>query len=379
MPRRIAKPLIILFVVVLLLGAVLAGFGLGYRYVREQDKRIGYLKDQFDARGFSPFGKDTPGAVEVYIEQQSNTRDIALMLKDKGLIGSTFAFEFLSKFNGFDGQYQYGTHYLLEDMSYDEIMVILTNQPQPVTITFIEGMTYQQMKEKMLEAGMRFNPDLLDAMVRQPGLFSDYTFVSDIEQNPGREWLLQGYLWPDTYRFDVNSTEQDIIRIFLNNTDRHLKVGGYVEKAEKMGMSLDRVLTLASIVQQEGPIDEMPKIARVFLNRLDREMPLQSCATVNYLRAEEGRDPQLWILNSDIERYRDNLYNTYKHGGLPPGPINSPGTVAIEGVLWPATERSWAGAGSYLYFVAKGDGTNDFSKTAEEHQAKADRYSSQSK
>ncbi|HZK42576.1 MAG TPA: endolytic transglycosylase MltG [Clostridia bacterium] len=377
MPRRIAKPLIILLIIVLLVGVVLAGFGLGYRYVREQDKRMAYLKGLFDARGFSPFDEDTPGAIEVYVEQQSKTHDIALMLKDKGLIGSTFAFEFLSKFNGFDGQYQYGTHYLLEDMSYDEIMVILTNQPQPVTITFPEGMTYQQMKEKMLEAGMSFNPDLLDAMVKQPGLFADYSFVPLIEQTPGREWLLQGYLWPDTYRFDVNSTEQDIIRIFLNNTERHIRVGGYMEKAEKMGMSLDRVLTLASIVQQEGPIDEMPKIAKVFLNRLEREMPLQSCATINYLRAEENREPQLWILNSDIERYRDNFYNTYRHQGLPPGPINSPGTVAIEGVLWPATERTWGGANAYLFFVAKGDGTNDFSKTAEEHQAKADRYSSQ--
>lgn len=377
MPKRIAKPLIILLVIVLLVGAVLAGFGLGYRYVRQQDLRIAYLKDQFDAKGFSPFDEDTPGAIEVYIEQESSTEDIALMLKDKDLIGSTFAFELLSKFNGFDGQYQYGTHYLLEDMSYDEIMVILTNQPQPVTITFIEGMTYQQMKEKMLDAGMRFNPDLLDAMVHQPGLFADYSFVPLIEQKPGREWLLQGYLWPDTYRFDVNATEQTIIRTFLNNTERHLSVGGYQEKAEKMGMTLDQVLTLASIVQQEGPIDEMPKIARVFLNRLDREMPLQSCATINYLRAEEDLDPQLWILNADIERYKESLYNTYRHEGLPPGPINSPGTVAIEGVLWPATEKTWSGANSYLFFVAKGDGSNDFSKTAEEHQAKADRYSSQ--
>ncbi len=158
MPRRIAKPLIILIVIVLLVGTVLVGFGLGYRYVRDQDKRIAYLKDQFDARGFSPFDENTPGAVEIYIKQQSKTKDIATMLKDRGLIGSVFAFELLSKFNGFDGQYQYGTHYLLEGMSYDEIMVILTNQPQPVSIVFIEGMTYQQMKQKMLDAGMRFNP-----------------------------------------------------------------------------------------------------------------------------------------------------------------------------------------------------------------------------
>ena len=377
MPRRITKPLIVLVIVVLLIGAVLIGFSLGYRYVREQDRRLGYLKDQFDARGFSPFDQDTPGAVEIYIQQQATTKEIAQMLIDKQLIGNSFAFEFLSKFNGFDGQYQYGTHYLVEGMSYDEIMVVLTNQPQPVTITFIEGMSYLQMKEAMLEAGMRFNPDLLDAMVRQPGLFSDYDFIQQIEPNAGREWLLQGYLWPDTYQFDVNATEQEIIRIFLNNTERHLRAGDYYQRAEERGMTIDRVLTLASIVQQEGPIDEMPKIAKVFLNRMERDMMLQSCATVNYLRAEEGRDPELWILNADIERYKDSPYNTYRHGGLPPGPINSPGTVAIEGVLWPATERTWSGANNYLFFCAKGDGTNDFSRTNEEHEAKTARYREQ--
>ncbi|MFA5586296.1 MAG: endolytic transglycosylase MltG [Saccharofermentanales bacterium] len=376
MPRRIVKPLIILTIVVLLIAAAFVGFGLGYRYVREQDKRLGALKDQFDSRGFSPYTAETPGAIEVYISQQSKTSDIAEMLKDKGFIGSTFAFEFLSKFNGFDGQYKYGTHYLLPDMSYDEIMVVLTNRPQPVTITFPEGMTYQQMKQKMLDAGMRFNPDLLDAMVRQPGLFADYSFVPLIEAGQGREWLLQGYLWPDTYQFDINSTEQQIIRMFLNNTERVLSEGGYYERAQKQGMSLDRVITLASIVQQEGPIDEMPKISKVFMNRIKLGMPLQSCATVNYLRLEEGREPQLWILNEDIERYKDSLYNTYRHDELPPGPINSPGTIAIEAVLWPATGRTWSGADNFLFFCATGKGTNDFSRTLSEHEAKVARYSS---
>ena len=376
MPRRITKPLIILLVIVILVGAVLVGFGLGYGYVRDQDKRIEYLRDQFDAKGFAPYNKDTPDAVEIYIEQQASSKDIAEMLKDEGFIGSTFAFEFLSKFNGFDGQYQYGTHYVLEEMSYDELMVVLTNKPQPVTITFIEGMTYQQMKEKMIDAGMRFSPDLLDAMVRQPYLFADYSFVPMIEAKEDREWMLQGYLWPDTYQFDVNATEQQILRMFLNNTEYHLRTGGYYDQAEKLGMTMDQVLTLASIVQQEGPINEMPQIAKVFQNRIEREMPLQSCATVNYLRSEEGREPQLWILNEDINRYRDNHYNTYVHGGLPPGPINSPGTVAIEGVLWPATERSWSGANAYLFFCATGEGTNDFSKTLEEHDRKVAIYSS---
>ncbi|HPY63090.1 MAG TPA: endolytic transglycosylase MltG [Bacillota bacterium] len=375
MPRRLSKPIIILLLIIVLMAAALVGFNFGYQYVRDQDKRLDSLKQQFDEHGSAPFNKDTPNAVEVYVRQQFDTKDIAEMLKAEGLIDNTLAFEILSKFNGFDGQYRYGTHYLLPDMSYDEIMVVLTNEPDPVTVTFIEGMTYNQMKKQMLDAGMRFNPDLLDAMVRRPYLFTDYSFVPQIETKPGREWMLQGYLWPDTYQFDINATEQQILKIILNNTERHLRFGGYYERAKKLNMTIDEVMTLASIVQMEGGIVEMPKIAKVFQNRLEREMPLQSCATINYLRLEDGLKPVLWVLNDDLNKYRGNAYNTYSLDGLPAGPINSPGTIAIEAVLWPATERTWPGADKYLYFVATGQGTSDFSKTYEEHAQKAERYS----
>ena len=375
MTRNVTKSIVILIVVLLIIGFVIAGFITGYRYVLKQDERFANLRSQFDERGFSPITKDTPNAVEVYIPQQADSETIGEILIDKGLISNLLAFKVISKFNGFDGQYQYGTHYLVPGLSYDEIMVLLTNQPEPVTVTIYEGMTYLDIKEKLIDAGMRFNPKLLDMMMNQPSLFMDFSFVRQIETKPGREWLLQGYLWPDTYRFDINATEQQIIRTFLSNTEYRLRQGNYLERATKIGMSLDEVLTLASIVQQEGPIVEMPKIARVFINRLDQGMPLQSCATINYLRKEEGKDARLWIFHDDIERYVNNLYNTYSYSGLPPGPINSPGLVAIEGVLWPATDRTWPGAGQYLFFCARGDGSNDFSKTSAEHEAKVAHYS----
>ncbi|MFA6691255.1 MAG: endolytic transglycosylase MltG, partial [Saccharofermentanales bacterium] len=267
MPRKVRKILTFLAIIVVLIAAVLVGFFLGFRYVREQDQRLESLSESFDREGISPITADTDGAVEIYIAQQSDTGDIAETLKDSGLIKNTFAFELISKFNGFDGQYQYGTHYLLPDMSYDEMMLILTRQPKQIAVTFYEGMTYEQMRDTMIDAGMRFNPDLLDEMVMRPSLFTDYSFISGIEEHPGREWLLQGYLWPDTYLFDINSTEQEIIRIFLNNTESKLKEGNYYERAEHQGISLDDAIILASIVQSEGTISEMNKIARVFINR----------------------------------------------------------------------------------------------------------------
>ncbi|MDD2363246.1 MAG: endolytic transglycosylase MltG [Eubacteriales bacterium] len=374
MPRKVRKILTFLAIIVVLIAAVLVGFFLGFRYVREQDQRLESLSESFDREGISPITADTDGAVEIYIAQQSDTGDIAETLKDSGLIKNTFAFELISKFNGFDGQYQYGTHYLLPDMSYDEMMLILTRQPKQIAVTFYEGMTYEQMRDTMIDAGMRFNPDLLDEMVMRPSLFTDYSFISGIEEHPGREWLLQGYLWPDTYLFDINSTEQEIIRIFLNNTESKLKEGNYYERAEHQGISLDDAIILASIVQSEGTISEMNKIARVFINRLLLEMPLQAEPTVNYLRVGDGKEPKLWMSEQELREYATNPYNTYYFNGLPPGPINSPGVVAIEAVLWPATERTWTGAESYLYFTATGKGTTDFSFTYEEHAEKTARY-----
>lgn len=374
MPRKVRKILTFLAIIVVLIAAVLVGFFLGFRYVREQDQRLESLSESFDREGISPITADTEGAVEIYIAQQSDTGDIAETLKDSGLIKNTFAYELISKFNGFDGQYQYGTHYLLPDMSYDEMMLILTRQPKQIAVTFYEGMTYEQMRDTMIDAGMRFNPDLLDEMVMRPSLFTDYSFISGIEEHPGREWLLQGYLWPDTYLFDINSTEQEIIRIFLNNTESKFKEGNYYERAEHQGVSLDDAIILASIVQSEGTISEMNKIARVFINRLLLEMPLQAEPTVNYLRVGDGKEPKLWMSEQELREYATNPYNTYYFNGLPPGPINSPGVVAIEAVLWPATERTWTGAESYLYFTATGKGTTDFSFTYEEHAEKTARY-----
>ena len=133
---------------------------------------------------------------------------------------------------------------------------------------------------------------------------------------------------------------------------------------------------LASIVQAEGSWSDISKIGKVFLNRLNLDMPLESCATINFLRLENGEEPNLWVRQADLQRFASSPYNTYRVDGLPPGPINNPGTVAIEGVLWPASQSSWKDANEYLYFCARGDGTNEFAKTLEEHEANVAKYQS---
>lgn len=373
MQRKLIKISVATLIVFLLVLVGIKAFWGGYAYVLRQDERLMALK-KAEADGQGLITEDTPGAISVFIPRSANMEDISQILKENGLISNPFLFKVVSKFNGYNGNYQAGTHYLLPGMNYDELMYTLTRRPEPVKITFLEGETYQEMKQKMLDSGLNIDVRRLDELVRHPNEFLNYSFVRELSSNPDREWLLQGYLWPDTYWIDPTFDEVSILRMFLDNTEKKLEENDYRQRAASMNMTLDQVMTIASIVQKEGNISEMSKIGRVFLNRFSQEMPMESCATINYLRGELGESPIPWASAEDLVRFAQNPYNTYSHKGLPPGPINNPGTIAIEGILWPATEDTWAGANSYLFFCATGEGDNVFATTLEQHEANVEYY-----
>ena len=376
--KKIIRTLITVLIIFLILGGTTAGFYFGMSYVMSQSDRFDMLEKRYqDAResGAPLIDESTPGAVMLIIPRASSTQEIAEILKEKGIIENTFLFTLLSKFNGFDGTYVAGTHYVSPDMSYDEIMFLLSQNPRSVKVTFPEGLTYQEVKHRLRAAGVNFDETVLDRMVRNPQMFLDYKFVTEIELVEGREWLLQGYLYPDTYSFDVNTDEETILRIFLNNAENKL-IEEYYARAEKQGMTMDQVITLASIIQNESTrVDEMRTVSGVFVNRLERGeisgvwMPLESCATVNYLRKEQGLDPVLWVTDNDVTF--DTPYNTYNYEGLPPGPISSPGEDAIRAALWPEKHE-------YFYFVADGAGNNVFSRTLAEQERNIRKFNPQS-
>jgi UPF0755 protein len=349
-------------------------FTFGFSYVLSQNARFSKLDEQFGSGAqASPITKDTPGAVELVIPRAASTKEIATLLEDKGIIENTFIFSILSKFNGFDGNYMAGTHFVKTGMSYDEIMYILSQKPQSVRITFQEGLTYREVKAKLKEAGINFDEQLLDSMVKNPQIFLDYQFITRIEIPEGRDWLLQGYLYPDTYEFDINTDEETILRTFLNNTEKKLP-DEYFTRIEEpiMGvqMTMDQIITLASIIQNECTLsEEMRAVSGVFYNRLKKSatgyFPLGSCATVNYLRKEMGLPIELWA--TDESKTFDSAYNTYNVEGLPPGPICSPGDDAIRAALWPEKNN-------YYYFCAKGDGSNAFAETEERQNQNIAKY-----
>ena len=170
------------------------------------------------------------------------------------------------------------------------------------------------------------------------------------------------FCFPDTYEiFAVAENREELVISLMLRQFENVFTEEMREQTKALGLSVHEVVTLASIVEKEAVVaHERPIIAGVFGNRLDIKMPLQSCATVNYILGD--------FSIRDISPYKDNpsSYNTYLYRGLPPGPIAAPGQAALEAAVWP--EKT-----DYLYFVAKDDGSGEhyFARTLAEHQKNA--------
>lgn len=363
LPKKLKVVIHILVILLLLVTFAIMGVYVGYNYVITQEERFTALQAGIEDGSFK-VDMNTEGAIPFVIRTGDMTSDIADNLFELGLIDNTFMFSLLSKVNGFDGAYQAGTHYLLPDLDYDEIMFLLTQKSVSVTVTFPEGITYEEMKVKLHEAGLTFLDSEMDECMDSPNLFTDYRFVSQIALTEGRDHVLSGYLFPDTYQFDVNASAQTIISTMLNNTESKL-YDEYYERAESLGMTMDEIMTLASIIQAESNnMTDMMYISSVFRNRMnssDESMHyLGSDATVNFIRRLNGLDPDLFLTADDMAL--DSPYNTYMYQGLPPGPICMPGQDAIQAALYPEPNSN------YMYFCADGNGGTLFAVTLAEHE-----------
>ena len=363
LPKKLKFVVHILVILLLLVTFAIMGVYVGYNYVITQEERFTALQASIEDGSFK-VDMNTEGAIPFVIRTGDMTSDIADNLFELGLIDNTFMFSLLSKVNGFDGAYQAGTHYLLEGLDYDEIMFLLTQKSVSVTVTFPEGITYEEMKVRLHEAGLTFLDADMDECMDSPNLFTDYRFVSQIALTEGRDHVLSGYLFPDTYQFDVNASAETIISTMLNNTENKL-YDEYYERAESLGMTMDQVMTLASIIQAESNnMTDMMYISSVFRNRMnssDESMHyLGSDATVNFIRRLNGLDPDLFLTADDIAL--DSPYNTYMYQGLPPGPICMPGQDAIQAALYPEPNSN------YMYFCADGNGGTLFAVTLAEHE-----------
>ncbi len=183
---------------------------------------------------------------------------------------------------------------------------------------------------------------------------------SFIESLGLEEDSLEGYLFPDTYSFERGTPLKELLTVMVRRSDAVWKE--LEKEAGPQSMTRHQIVTLASIVEKEtADPSERPLIARVFLERLKRDMLLQTDPTVIYgLQGFSGR-----LHSKDLKE--DHPYNTYLYKGLPPGPIANPGRAALNSVLHPSDQV-------FLYFVSKNDGTHYFSRTLAEHNRAVRRY-----
>ena len=279
-----------------------------------------------------------------FVREGATLKKVGDALERKGIITNKRLFLIWAEFKGYGTQIKAGEYRLNPHMSPLEIMNILrkgTIITHPVTIP--EGFTITQIGELLEEKGL-VDKDKFLSLTADPEIAGRYGIPG-----PG----LEGYLYPDTYRFGRGLSPISIIDVMVG---RFREVSApFRERAEQAGMSMEAVITLASIVEKEtGLAKERPVIASVFLNRLKKGMRLESDPTVIYgIKSFTGN-----LKKKDLSERTP--YNTYVIRGLPPGPIANPGREAIEAVLYPAET-------DYLYFVSKNDGSHHFSKTLSEH------------
>jgi UPF0755 protein len=173
--------------------------------------------------------------------------------------------------------------------------------------------------------------------------------------------FIEGYLMPDTYRFLWQASEEEILERIVDEFKKFY-ADSLRKRQEELHLTLNQVLTLASIVEGEAVFDrERPIIAEVYYNRMKKRMRLEADPTIQYIIPNGPRR----LMFSDLKY--DSPYNTYLYYGLPPSPINSPGRKSILAVLYPDKHQ-------YLYFVADGTGGHVFSRTYAEHQKAVKSY-----
>jgi UPF0755 protein len=293
------------------------------------------------------------GRTEVRIPDNVSAREIAGFLAEQHIVRNVDEFLLWLKLLGREKQLKAGTYELYKYKNPVYLIGCLSSGGKSeVIVTLREGLTLQETAQILADQGL-VDPD------RFIDLCHDSTLIAELGLAASS---LEGYFFPDTYSFSSLQKEEAIIRTLVNNFRKRTFDLGLANRD-----SLHRVVILASIVEKEAKYeDERPVIARVFLNRLKKGRPLESCATVFYALKMNGRAVAGSKL-TDHDLAIDSPYNTYLHVGLPPGPICSPGLSSIRAVLSPAQV-------DYLYFVAKGDGRHHFSRTYQEHVAAKDRY-----
>lgn len=311
--------------------ALLGGLGLAFTVACSSSGREGYGR--------------------VTIPEGAAFRTAADSLHAEGFVSSPWLFRVYARITGRDRQIRAGTYVLERSLSWNELVDALRKgQGIERRVTIPEGWSLAKIvPELATELGVP--EDSVRAAVRDPELRSELGITTP---------TLEGYLFPDTYIFSYGTQARAAVKELVRHFEEKWKPE-WNDRLGEISMTRNEVITLASIIEKEARLpEERPVISAVYHNRLRIGMPLQADPTVQYALGEHHER----ILYRDLEV--DSPYNTYRHTGLPPGPIASPGSASIEAALYPASVP-------YLYFVADSDGHHEFRTTFREHREAKER------
>ena len=296
---------------------------------------------------------------------ESLTR-VATNLKTQNLVRNKSVFKYYADFAGFGQKIQAGEYTLRRDMTISQIAGQLTQgdgKPLVRNITIIPGWTIDTIAAYLVKEKVLPGTELFLQKAKSGAEYSAYYYISDVLNSTGaagRRYMLEGYLAANTYEVYTNADEDDIIKKLLSQTEG-MYSDIFHERAAELNMTMDQVLTLASIIEKEAKTADFTRVSAIFHNRLRENMTLGSDVTIKYISGSA----KMALGAQDLAL--DSPYNTYRHRGLPPGPICSPSPKAVEAALYP--DESFI-SDKYLYFCSKNPDTGElhFSKTLAEHE-----------
>ncbi len=284
--------------------------------------------------------------ININIPPGTSLTRIATILEEEGIVKHALLFRFYARYKDAGQNLQAGDYELFTNMHPADILGKLQEgrvYREQIRFTIPEGLTAEQTAKRLANEGLG-DEEVFQNLMASPEDF-DYEFFAEIP--PGFKYPLKSFLFPNTYFVHIEAGEKEVLNVMLQQFNVFYSES-IQERIKDLDFSLHEIITLASIVEKEAILqEEMPLIAGVFYNRLEKRWPLDACSTVNYLLGEWR--PLTWYDIRDDPRTQ-NSYNTYQYRGLPPGPIASPGKSALEAVLYPVET-------DYMFFVAKDDGT----------------------
>lgn len=352
---RILRPILIFFTSLFIVLGILST---GYNYIK---------KNYFD-----PVNIQDTSEIVFSVKSGASLSSVSAALQQQGLVRNKHVFKYYSDFQGLGQKIQAGEYVLSKNMTLNQIANILSSgDGKPITyrLTIIPGQNIEEIATMLAEQKYISNRDEFLALCKTGEEFKDYYFLDELfrsGQNTNRKYLLEGYLAPNTYELYTNSDSKTIISKLLSQTDTVFSEA-YYARASELNITIDEILTLASMIEKEAKTADFQKVSAIFHNRLRQNMKLESDVTIHYV----SNVRRMALTREDLSI--NSPYNTYQIKGLPIGPICSPSPNAIYAALFPDTQFLQE---NYLYFCSKSpeSGELHFSKTLKEHEKAVKEY-----